>query len=155
LVSQVRGARYRKGRWRLLGIARSDYYYWNKRWREAGKTLVSLYDKPRTPHSSPRELEEDAVSLVIAVRLETGYGKLALARVLARDYDCIVSDKAVNNTLRRAGLLSKPKPRKARRRQLDAYEYAPGERGQLDVKPWKRVAYQYDIIEKTRAPSGL
>lgn len=129
------------------GIPRSEYYYWHSRWLGAGKTLVSLYDQPRTPHSSPNELDDDTVALIVAVRTETGYGERALATVLARDYSCTVSPHGINNTLRRAGLLAAARPRKARKRSLDAYPYAPGERGQLDVKHWKRVAYQYDIID--------
>lgn len=132
---------------KYFGIPRSEYYYWHSRWLKAGKTLVSLYDQPRTPHSSPRELDSGTVALIISVRLETGYGKHALATVLTRDYDCKVSSKGINNTLRRAGLLVPPKPRKARQRKLDEYEYYPGERGQLDVKHWRKVAYQYDIID--------
>ncbi len=87
------------------------------------------------------------MSLIVAVRRETGYGKHALATVLERDYGQVVSHHGINNVLRRAELLKPPQPRKARVRQLDDYEYAPGERGQLDVKHWKRVAYQYDIID--------
>lgn len=132
---------------RYYGIARSEYYYWHTRWLKAGKTLVSLYDRPRTPHHHPNELSEETVSLIVAVREDTGYGKYALATGLKRDYDVTVSHHGINNVLRRAGVLKKPKPKKARQRQLDTYEYSPGERGQLDVKHWKRVSYQYDIID--------
>jgi len=130
-----------------FGIPRSDYYYWHKRWVQSSHKLTGLYDQPRTPHHHPAELDEDMMSLILAVRTDTGYGKHALAYVLARDYDCVVSHHGVNNVLRRAGMLKAAKPRKPRQRQLDEYEYAPGERGQLDVKHWHRVAYQYDIID--------
>jgi len=66
--------------------------------------------------------------------------------VLARDYDCTVSHHGVGNVLKRAGLAKKVK-RKPRQRQLDNYEYAPGERGQMDVKHWKHTTYQYDLID--------
>ena len=132
---------------KYFGIARSEYYYWYSRWKQAGKTLVSLYDQPRTPHHHPHELAVETTSLIVAVRLETGYGERTLETVLARDYSCVVSHHGINNVLRRAELLKAPKPRKARQRQLDDYEYAPGERGQLDVKHWKKVAWQYDIID--------
>ena len=131
---------------KYFGIPRSEYYYWHKRWLESGKQLTSLYDQPRTPHHHPHELNEDAMSLILAVREDTGYGKHTLAYVLQRDYDYQVSHHGVNNVLRRAGVLKKV-VRKPRQRQLDEYDYAPGERGQLDVKHWKRVAYQYDIID--------
>src|SRR5665213_3653073 len=80
----------------FFGIARSEYYYWNSRWKKAGKTLVSLYDQKRTPHSSPRTLSAEVTELILCVRRETGYGKLALSAVLARDYGVTVSDKGVN-----------------------------------------------------------
>jgi transposase InsO family protein len=131
---------------KYFGLARSEYYYWHKRWLESGKKLVSLYDQPRTPHSNPKDLDEDTVSLIVAVRLETGYGERTLETVLARDYDCVVSHHGIGNVLKRAGLAKKIAP-KPRQRQLDDYEYAPGERGQMDVKHWKHTAYQYDIID--------
>jgi len=136
-----------KGACDFFGLARSEYYYWNSRWKKSGKTLVSLYDRPRTPHSSPRTLDPEMTELILQVRRQTGYGKLALVAVLARDYGVKVSDKGVNNVLRRAGVLAPKKPRKPRTRKLDDREYAPGEVGQMDVKHWKRVAYQYDIID--------
>jgi transposase InsO family protein len=131
---------------KYFGIARSEYYFWHKRWLESGKKLVSLYDLPRTPHSNPKELDEDTISLIVAVRLETGYGERTLETVLARDYDCVVSHHGIGNVLKRTELAKKVKP-KPRQRQLDTYEYAPGERGQMDVKHWKRTAYQYDLID--------
>lgn len=132
---------------KYFGIPRSEYYYWRKRWLESGKQLVSLYDQPRTPHKHPAELDEDMMSLILTARVETGYGKHALAKILERDYNVSVSHFGINNVLRRAGLLAPTKPRKPRSRRLDDYPYAPGERGQLDVKHWKRVAYQYDLVD--------
>lgn len=131
---------------RYFGIHHSVYYYWHKRWVASGKKLTSLYDLPKTPKSHARELDEDTMSLILAVRHETGYGERTLEAVLARDYDCIVSHHGIGNLLKKAGLVKKVR-RKARQRQLDEYEYYPGERGQLDVKHWRRVAYQYDVID--------
>ncbi len=131
---------------KYFGIARSEYYYWHSRWLGAGKTLISLYDRSRTPHRHPDELDEDTMSLIVAVRLETGYGERTLETVLARDYGCVVSHHGIGNVLKRAQLVKKMQ-RKTRQRQLDDYEYAPGERGQMDVKHWKKVAWQYDIID--------
>lgn len=131
---------------KYYGVPRSDYYYWHKRWLERGKKLAGLYDQSRTPHHHPNELGEDMMSLILAVREDTGYGKLDLSFVLKRDYNTEVSPHGVNNVLARAGLLKKHRKHK-RTRQLDEYVYYPGERGQLDVKHWKRVAYQYDIVD--------
>ena len=129
------------------GIARSEYYYWHSRWVSQGKALTSLYDLPRTPKSHTADLSSEATSLIVQLRLGLGYGEEKLAVVLARDYGVTVSHHAVGNVLRRAGL-TEPKHRKPRhQRNLSNYPYAPGEVGQLDVKHWKRAAYQYDMVD--------
>jgi transposase InsO family protein len=129
------------------GIARSEYYYWHKRWLSQGKALTSLYDLPKTPNSHKADLGSETTSLIIQLRLGLGYGEEKLAAVLARDYDVHVSHHGVGNVLRRAGL-TEPKRRKPRhQRNLSDYEYVPGEVGQMDVKHWKRAAYQYDIVD--------
>jgi transposase InsO family protein len=129
------------------GIARSEYYYWHSRWVSSGKALTSLYDLPKTPKGHKSDVDEETVSLVIQLRLGLGYGEEKLAVVLQRDYAITCSHHAVGNVLRRAGL-TEPKPRKRRiQRRLSEYDYRPGEVGQLDVKHWKRAAYQYDIID--------
>ena len=129
------------------GIPRSEYYYWHSRWLASGKQLTSLYDLPRTPRSHPSDVTEDTVSLIVQLRCGLGYGENKLAVVLRRDYGITVSHHAVGNVLRRAGL-TEPKPRKRRlQRRLSDRQYFPGEVGQMDVKHWKRSAYQYDIVD--------
>lgn len=132
---------------KYYGIARSEYYYWHKRWVTSGKLLTSLYDLPRVPRSHTADVSDEIASLVIQLRLGLGYGENALAYVLERDYGLKLSHHAVGNILRRASLTT-PKPRKRRaQRKLSDYPYKPGEVGQMDVKHWKRSAYQYDIID--------
>lgn len=129
-----------------FGVARSEYYYWHKRWLEADKQVTALYDRPRIPKSHPNLINEDLAGLIVGLRLELGYGKHGLVEILKRDYGITVSHKGVNNVLRRAGLLATRKVKK-RQRKLSDQRYLPGERGQLDVKHWKRVAYQYSLID--------
>jgi transposase InsO family protein len=131
---------------RYYGIPRSDYYYWHKRWVESGKKITSLYDQSRRPHSHPATISGAKKDLILKVREETSYGKRNLAFVLKRDYGVKVSHFGANNVLRREGLLKKVK-RKKREYNLSDYVYYPGEKLQLDVKHWRRVAYQYDIID--------
>lgn len=129
------------------GIARSEYYYWHKRWLEGNKRLTSLYDMPRTPKSHKQDMDEATTSLILQLRLGLGYGEAKLALVLDRDYGVHASRHGVGNVLRRARMTD-PKPRKRRfQRRLSDYPYVPGEVGQLDVKHWKRVAYQYDLVD--------
>ena len=129
------------------GIPRRTYYYWHKRWLESGKRLTSLYELPRTPKSHKADMDEETVSLIVQLRLGLGYGEDALAFVLQRDYGTTVSHHGVGNVLKRAGLLVERKPRVRKGRQLSDRVYTPGEVGQMDVKHWKRAAYQYDIVD--------
>lgn len=132
---------------KYYGIPRRTYYYWHKRWINQGKSLTNLYDLPRTPKSHTSDVNEEIVSLIIQLKLGLGYGESKLAVILKRDYDLILSRHAVGNVLRRAKL-TEPKPRKRRfQRRLNDYPYQPGEVGQMDVKHWKRSAYQYDIVD--------
>ena len=87
------------------------------------------------------------VSLVIQLRLGLGYGEDKLAHILKRDYGVTLSHHGVGNILKRAGLLVPRKKRQRIARRLNNYAYTPGEVGQLDVKHWKRTAYQYDIVD--------
>ncbi len=132
---------------RFYGIPRSEYYYWHSRWLASGEQLTSLYDLPRTPKSHSSDMDPEITSLIVQLRFGLGYGEAKLAAVLARDYQITVSRHAVGNVLRRAGL-TMPKTRKRRiQRSLNDYPYIPGEVGQMDVKHWKRAAYQYDLID--------
>jgi len=132
---------------RYYGIPRSEYYYWHKRWLANDKRLTSLYDLPRTPKSHTADLGAETTSLILQLRFGLGYGEAKLAVVLHRDYGIAVSRHGVGNVLRRANL-TEPKPRKRRvQRRLSNYPYTPGEVGQMDVKHWKRAAYQYDLID--------
>jgi transposase InsO family protein len=132
---------------RYYGLPRRTYYYWYKRWSESSKQLTSLYDLPRTPHSHPKDADEDTVSLVLQLRFGKGYGEDVLSHLLKRDYDVIISGHGVGNILKRAGLLEKRKKKVRKGRQLSGRVYYPGEVGQMDVKHWKRKGYQYDIID--------
>lgn len=132
---------------RFYGVPRRTYYYWHRRWLVSGKQITSLYDQPRTPKSHPDDADEDTVSLVIQLRLGIGYGEDALSHVLKRDYGIDISGHGVGNILKRAGLLKKRKKKTRMKRRLSDYPYYPGEKGQLDVKHWKRKGYQYDLID--------
>lgn len=131
----------------FYGIPRRTYYYWHKRWLTSGKQLTSLYDLPRTPKSHTADLDSETVSLIVQLRLGLGYGEDALAYVLQRDYGVTVSHHGVGNVLKRADLLVERKKRLRVGRRLSDRLYYPGEVGQMDVKHWKKAAYQYDIVD--------
>lgn len=130
-----------------LGVPRSTYYYWYNRWKKGKKTLKSLMDESKTPHSHKNDPDEEIVSLVVQLRFGLMYGENALSIVLARDYGVKLSPHGVHNILSRAGLLEKRKKKARRSRKTNDYPYKPGEVMQMDVKHWKHSAYQYDIID--------
>lgn len=132
---------------RKLGVPRRTYYYWHKKWLAGRKTLKSLFDEPRTPHSNPNTVNADLAGLIVGLRIEKMYGEDNLRQILLRDYGTTISAHAVHNVLVRAGLIEKRRRRRRKERQLSDYQYYPGEVLQLDVKHWKRSAYQYDIID--------
>ncbi len=132
---------------RVLGVPPRTYYYWHAKWLVGGKTLRSLMDEPKTPNSCSNDPDEELVSLVVQLRLGLMYGEDALSNVLLRDYGITISNHGVHNILKRAGLLEKRKKKPRMSRKLDDYPYQPGEVLQLDVKHWKKVTYQYDIID--------
>lgn len=86
------------------GVPRRTYYYWHRRWISSGKQLTSLYDLPKTPHSHAKDADDEAVSLVVQLRLGLGYGEDKLAHILARDYGLTLSHHGVGNILKRAEL---------------------------------------------------
>ena len=131
----------------LLGVPRSTYYFWYNRWKKSRRTLASLMDAPKTPKSHKKDPSEETVSLVVQLRLGLMYGENQLQAVLKRDYGLEISVHGVHNILSRAGLLEKRKKKARRQRRLNTYQYRPGEVMQMDVKHWKRSAYQYDIID--------
>jgi transposase InsO family protein len=132
---------------KYYGIPRRTFYYWYKRWISSNKQITSLYDSPRTPKSHPSDLSTETISLIIQLRLGLGYGERALSEIIQRDYGVMVSHHGIGNVLKRAGLITKPKTRRRAQRRLNDYPYVPGEVGQMDVKHWKRAAYQYDLID--------
>lgn len=131
---------------KYYGVPRSSYYYWHKRWLSSGKKLSSLYDQPKIAKSHPNQLKGTQKGLILTLRKTTGFGKDNLSFVIKRDYGVDISATGVGNVLRRENLTKKTRRRK-RARKLCDYVYYPGERLQMDVKHWKRVAYQYDIID--------
>lgn len=132
---------------RYYGVPRRPYCYWYRRWVESGKLLTSLYDLSRIPNSHTNDVNDEAVSLIVQLRLGLGYGEDKLAFILKRDYGISISYHGVGNALKRSGLIVTRKKRIRTQRRLNDYPYKPGEVGQMDVKHWKRSAYQYDIID--------
>lgn len=132
---------------RDLGVPKSTYHYWYKKWEMGGRRLESLMDEDKTPKSHTNDPDKERVSIVIQLRLGMMYGENNIAEILKRDYGINISVHGVHNILARAGLLEKRKRKTRKNFKVNDYPYAPGEVMQLDVKHWKRGGYQYDIID--------
>jgi len=131
---------------RYYGIARSEFYYWFSRWRDSGRSIKSLYDRSRRPKFNSRAISRKKAKLILKIREETGGGKGTICFLLKRDFNLSVSECAINRVLHLAGLIKKRRKRK-REKSYDPYPYSPGEVGQLDVKHFKRKAYQYSLLD--------
>lgn len=131
---------------RYYGIARSEFYYWYSRWLKSGKSIKSLYDRSKRPKSNSRAIAKDKIDLILKVRKKTGGGKGTICFLLNRDLNVSVSECAINRVLHLAGLIKKRR-RRRREKRYDPYPYSPGEVGQLDVKHFKRKAYQYSLLD--------
>lgn len=130
------------------GIERSVYYYWHKRWLESGKNIKSLYDKPKTRKTFPRILNDSQIDLILKLRKETKGGKHTISFLLGRDYGIRgISEWIINETLRGKDLLKKRHKKRNRVKSYDTYPYYQGEEGQLDVKHYKRLSYQYSLLD--------
>jgi len=131
---------------KYYGIARSEFYYWYSRWLKSNRDIKILYDQSRRPRTNPRSISQTKKDLILKLREKTGGGKGTIKFLLRRDYDVNVSECAINRTLHRADLIKKRRKRK-REKRYDPYPYQPGEVGQLDVKHFKRAAYQYSLLD--------
>jgi len=133
---------------KYYGIERSTFYYWRKRWLESGKSIKSLYNKPRERKTFPRVINQDQIDLILNLRKETKGGKHTISFLMDRDYGIRnISEWIINETLRDNDLLQKRRKRKPRIKEYDNYPYYPGEEGQLDVKHYKRLSYQYSLLD--------
>jgi len=133
---------------RYYGIERSTFYYWYTRWLNSGKSIKSLYDKPRTRITFPRILNQEQIDLILKIRKETKGGKHTIKYFLREDYGITdISEWIINETLRDEDLLKKRRIKRRRKKNYDTYPYYPGEIGQCDVKHYKRLAYQYSLLD--------
>ena len=133
---------------RYYGIERNTYYYWYSRWLDSGKKIKALYDQLRIRKTYPKILTDKEKDLILKLRKETKGGKHTLKYLLGRDYGIFdISEWIINETLRDNNLLKIKKRKKKRKRNYDSYPYFPGQIGQLDVKQYKRLAYQYSLLD--------
>src|ERR1700761_2699339 len=67
---------------KAMGVSRQTAYKWLRRFRDEG--LAGLSDRTSAPRYCPHRLDPNAVSTIVAARLETLYGPHRLAYALGR-----------------------------------------------------------------------
>ena len=111
-------------------ISRVTGYEWLNRYREAG-TFLSLCDRSRRPHSSPRRTAEEQENRVIELRRQYGWGARKLEVLLKREGSKL-SERTINRILSRGGEICKED---RRRPALIRFERSrPNELWQVDFK---------------------
>ena len=112
------------------GISRSTGYQWLNRYRETG-TFLSLGDRSRRPHSSPRRTPQQQEDRVIELRRGYGWGARKLEVLLKRER-IKISERTINRILSRRGEICKED---RRRPALTRFERSrPNELWQMDFK---------------------
>ena len=139
---------------RYFGISRKTYYKWKRRYdehREAG-----LYDRPRTPHRSPRSTPREVVNKILYLRQTYHFGPRRIADYLKRFHDVSLAMSSVHRILCRHGMRRLPANLKHRPHGVRWKRYEkpqPGHRLQLDVKFLERIPgtqkrlYQFTAID--------
>ena len=143
---------------RLHGLSRCKYYKWKKRY---DGTLESLMDRPRTPHSHPKQLTAEEHALIARVAHQKSYtdkhgrrctpGLHRLHWLLCAYHGFTRSVGGLYKALKRLGFYSRAKRR--RRRRYKRYERpCPGANIQIDIMyldPIKgQKLYQYTAIDE-------
>ena len=112
------------------GISRTTGYRWLNRFRETG-TFLSLCDRSRRPHSSPRRTPEEQEDRVVELRRQYGWGARKL-EVLLKKEGIKRSERTINRILSRRGEIRKEDRRRPALRRFERSR--PNELWQMDFK---------------------
>ena len=139
---------------RHFGISRVAFYRWQQRYEEHGE--AGLYDRPRTPHRSPRATPREVVSKILYLRQNYHFGPAKIADYLRRFHQVSVAGATVHRILGRHGMSKLPASQKYQHhtKRWKRYEkQQPGHRLQMDVKFLERIPgtrkrlYQFTAID--------
>src|SRR5215468_11907382 len=95
---------------RHFGISRVAFYRWQQRYEEHGE--AGLYDRPRTPHRSPRATPREVVSKILYLRQNYHFGPSKIAHYLRRFHQVSVAGATVHRILGRHGMSKLPASQK-------------------------------------------
>jgi transposase InsO family protein len=139
---------------RHFGISRQAFYRWKRRYGAHGE--AGLWDRPRTPHRSPRATPREVVSKILYLRQHYHFGPARIADYLTRFHQVSVAVSSVHRILRRHSMNRLPANQKHRphAKRWQRYEKPqPGHRLQMDVKFLERIPgtrkrlYQFTAID--------
>jgi transposase InsO family protein len=134
VIEVISESRYTvKQKCKELGIPRSTYYDWKKRYDLDGEEGL----KRRKPiaNTHPRKVPLEVKEKVIKLRTEYQLGSIRITWYLERYHDIKISESSVYRILKKEGLNRLPKT--ASRRTVHTKRYAkkvPGHQVQVDVK---------------------
>jgi len=135
----------------FFGISRKTYYKWWHRYAASSWDRLSLADRSRRPHRSPRQVGTRMARRLRRWRRRTGYGPRRLMWCLQRKgLRGVPSVYGIHRVLQRAGLLTKHRSRPKHRRRYVMPR--PGDCVQVDIKyvPYRvegRQVYQYTALD--------
>lgn len=110
--------------------SRTTVYRWLHRYMDEGKDgLLNKSNRPKRPH--PRALKKQLVRLIIRIRKRTKYGPRRIRFILLKRH-IKVSEYAIYKTIKRHGLVLKPKNRLRKYKRV--YVKDPGFDVQVDTK---------------------
>jgi transposase InsO family protein len=116
---------------KAMGVSRQTAYKWLRRFRDEGP--AGLNDRTSAPRFCPHRLDADAVSAIVAARLETLYGPHRLAYALGRPRSTIYGVLR-RERISRLSFIDRPT------RTVVRYERdRPGELLHVDVKKLGRI----------------
>ncbi len=84
-------------------ISKKTFYKWLKRYQQANGSTVSLLDRSRRPHHSPRATPDTNIRILLEARMATGFGQRRLKALLEEKYKISLSERTIWKLLKTHG----------------------------------------------------
>jgi transposase len=127
----------------------SYIYFWKARWEESSRSIESLRDKPKRPHSYPNEHSEEELTMIRNLRHRNPrIGLMDLwVKLQARGY--ARTPQGLYKTLKRLNMPTQTKSRASPSCKSKPYEQMqyPGQRIQIDVKHVPKECIDQKLLE--------
>lgn len=130
VVRALQGEETVKALCQEYGVSRSTGHLWLRRYRESG-SFVSLSDRSRRPHRSPRQTASRHQERVLQLRRRYGWGAGKLGVLLARE-GIELSRRTIHRILKRSGEIQAHPSHKPALRRFERSR--PNQLWQMDFK---------------------